>query len=88
MNADIVLIDDDGVTAVFADNIRAKEVAAGIGSMLGLNISWSSGPKMPRGVVSVGAVALCLDHSAEFVKHLSAAGLDVRQVPRLDAGAG
>jgi hypothetical protein len=86
MNMDILLVDDGGVTAVFAHNARAKEVAAGIGQMLDLIIDWSSNSKMPRGVVAVGAVALCLDHCAEFVRNLSDAGLVVRQVPRLPLG--
>jgi hypothetical protein len=74
---DIALIDDDGVTAVFAHNMRARNIAAEIGVMSGLNITWCDEPPMPNGVVSVGAVTLCPKHFASFGKQLSEAGLVV-----------
>jgi hypothetical protein len=72
-----VLIDDDGVTAVFAHNERAKQVATGIGQMSDLYILWSSAGPMPPGVISVGAVPLCPDHFFNLGKNLTDAGLVV-----------
>jgi hypothetical protein len=90
---DIALIDDDGVTAVFAHNLRARNIAAEIGAMSGFDILWCSEPPMPHGVVSVGAVTLCPSHFASFGKQLSDAGLVViipdvgNEIKRLRAAA-
>jgi hypothetical protein len=74
---DIALIDDGGVTAVFAHSGRAKDIAAGVGSIMGFDILWDHTPPMPDGVVSVGAVALCPHFFADFGEQLRHAGLAV-----------
>jgi hypothetical protein len=74
---DIALIDDDGVTAVFAHSERAKNVTAGIVAMKGLDINWNYTPPMPDGVVCVGAVVLCPCCVTKFGDDLRRAGLKV-----------
>jgi hypothetical protein len=74
---DITLVDDAGVTAVFAHNLRAMNIAAEVGIMSGLDITWCSEPPMPDGVVSVGSVTMSPSHFASFGKRLSDAGLVV-----------
>lgn len=79
---DIALIDDAGVTAVFANNANAVSVATKIAAAQGVSLDWDTdSPDLPRSVVGVGAAVLCSLHFMELGASLSRAGLDVRVLP-------
>jgi hypothetical protein len=80
MSRDIALIDDDGVTAVFAHNPRAQEIATKVAALSGMSILWGGHHYeefYPDGVIDVGAITLCPEHFANFGQQLSDAGLVV-----------
>ena len=79
---DIVLIDDDGVTAVFAYNANAMSAATKITASQGMSLDWDTDcPCLPDDTVGVAAVVLCPSHFTELEKLLSRAGLGVEVLP-------
>lgn len=73
---DIVLIDDDGVTAIFAYNTHATTVAQEVATASGIEdtLIWEW-PELLDKAVGVCAVGLCSCCVPEFAQSLSRAGL-------------
>jgi hypothetical protein len=71
-DCDIALFDDDGVTAIYAMSMHAKEVVRRVSD---LDIIWTD--KNKDDCASIGAVALCSACFVALGQELSNAGLVV-----------